>query len=80
MTTSLKTRVLVRGNSTWRLTRFSDELFVAKNAFGRKHTFRSQAEVESFEDYLVREGYGLRETGRFNEAIVRHPAPATADA
>ena len=76
MTNSLKTRVLVRGNSTWRLTRFSDQLFTAANGWGKKHTFRSVAEVESFEDYLVKQGYALRQEGR-GKAIVRKAPEAT---
>lgn len=77
MTNTLKSRVLVRGNSTWRLTRFSDQLFTAQNGWGKKHTFRSQAEVESFEDYLVKQGYSLREAGR-GKAIVRKAPEAVS--
>jgi len=76
MTNTLKARVLVRGNSTWRITRFSDQLFVAKNGFGKQHTFRCDSEVISFEDYLVKQGYALREAGR-GKAIVRK-APEAA--
>ena len=76
MTNSLKTRVLVRGNSTWRITRFSDQLFVAKNGFGKQHTFRCDSEVISFEDYLMKQGYALREAGR-GKAIVRKPLVST---
>ena len=78
MTSSLKTRVLVRGSSTWRITRFSDELFVAKNAYGRQHTFRCEAEVNRFWDYLETQGYALRAPGRFNETLVRQSATADA--
>tara|TARA_Y100000768_G_C23582070_1_gene497627 strand:+ start:192 stop:425 length:234 start_codon:yes stop_codon:yes gene_type:complete len=73
MTMQLKTRVLVKGKATWRLTRFSDELFIAKNGFGKQHVFRCQAEVENFEDFLVRNGFSLRETGRSLETIKRVP-------
>ena len=76
LTNSLKTRVLTNGKSTWRLTRFSDELFIAKNSFGKQHTFRCVAEVENFEDFLISKGFALRETGRYNNAIVRHEAVA----
>jgi hypothetical protein len=55
------------------MTRFSDQLFVAKNGFGKSHTFRSAAEVNSFEDYLINQGYTLREAGR-GAAIVRKSA------
>ena len=76
MNNGLKTRVLTNGKSTWRLTRFSDSLFVAKNSFGKSHTFRCVAEVVNFEDFLVSKGFALRETGRFNNALVRHEAVA----
>lgn len=71
MTASLKTRILVRNNASWRLTRFSDELFIAKNGFGSKKTFRSVDECNSFEDYLVKQGYNLRESGRSLDTIKR---------
>ena len=73
--TSLKARVLSRGTSTWRITRFSDQLFVAKNGFGKQHTFRCDDEVISFENYLIKQGYTLREAGR-GKAIVRKPQQA----
>ena len=76
MTASLKTRVLVRNNASWRLTRFSDELFIAKNGFGTKKTFRSVDEVNSFEDYLVKQGYSLREANRSLDSIKRDVVPA----
>jgi hypothetical protein len=71
MTNNLKTRVLVRGNASWRLTRYSDQLFIGKNSFGKSHTFRCVAEVENFEDFLVAKGYALRESGRSLDSIVR---------
>ena len=78
MTNSLKSRVLVRGASTWRITRFSDQLFVAKNGFGKQHTFRCDNEVISFEDYLVKQGYALREAGRGKAIVRKAPEMATA--
>lgn len=71
MTMQLKTRVLVKGKATWRLTRFSDELFIAKNGFGKQHVFRCQAEVENFEDFLVRNGFNLREARHSLPSIKR---------
>ena len=68
---NLKSRVLTNGKSTWRLTRFSDQMFTAVNGFGKKHTFRSQLEVESFEDFLVRKGFSLLERGRSIGSLVR---------
>ena len=72
MSSNLKTRVLTNGKSTWRLTRFSDELFIGQNGFGKKHVFRSQCEVENFEDFLVRKGYSLIERGRSLSTLVRN--------
>ena len=60
------------------MTRFSDQLFVAKNGFGKSHTFRSAAEVNSFEDYLVNQGYALREAGRGSTIVRKTPELATA--
>ena len=78
MTNTLKARVLIRGNSTWRITRFSDQLFVAKNGFGKQHTFRCDTEVISFEDYLTKQGYALRETGRGKAIVRKAPEAVTA--
>ena len=78
MSNNLKSKVLVRGNSTWRMTRFSDQLFVAKNGFGKSHTFRSADEVNSFEDYLLNQGYALRESGRGASFVRKSPELATA--
>ena len=71
MSTQLKSRVLTNGKSTWRITRFSDELFIAKNGFNKQHTFRCDAEVINFEEFLFSKGFSLREAGRFNNAIKR---------
>ena len=78
MTNLLKSRVLVRGNSTWRITRFSDQYFVAKNGFGKQHTFRCDDEVISFENYLMKQGYALREAGRGAAIVRKAPEAATA--
>ena len=74
--TGLKTRVLVRGNASWRLTRYSDELFTAKNSYGKQHTFRCVAEVNNFEDFLVDKGFAIRESGRSLSTIKRTPVAA----
>jgi len=71
MSTQLKSRVLTNGKSTWRLTRYSDDLFIGKNGFGKSHTFRSVYEVESFEDYLVSKGFALIERKRSLSSLVR---------
>ena len=73
---NLKTRLLVKGTAAWRLTRFSDELFIAKNGFGKSHTFRCSAEVNNFEDFLTSKGFTLREAGRSLDSIKRTPVAA----
>ena len=67
----LKTRVLVRGKATWRLTRFSDSMFTAVNGFGKKHVFRCGQEMTNFEDYLLAKGYEPLERGRATATLVR---------
>jgi len=76
MSNQLKTRVLSNGKSTWRLTRFSDELFIAKGAFNKQHTFRCVAEVDRFEDFLITKGFALRESGQSLDTIKRTPVSA----
>ena len=76
MSNNLKTRLLVKGNASWRLTRFSDELFIAKNSFGKQHTFRCVAEVNSFEDFLADKGFTIIESGRSLDTIKRVEATA----
>lgn len=71
MSNSLKTRVLTNGKSTWRLTRFSDDMFIGKNSFGRSKTFRCVAEVNAFEDFLTDKGFSLLQSGRSLESLVR---------
>ena len=70
----LKTVKLVRGSAAWTLTRFSDDCFVAKNGFGKKHVFRSGAEMTHFEDFLLAKGFSEREAGRSLTSLVRMPA------
>jgi len=76
MSNNLKSRLLVKGNASWRLTRFSDELFIAKNSFGKQHTFRCAAEVDSFEDFLADKGFTIVEKGRSLDTIKRVEATA----
>ena len=63
MSTQLKTRILTNGKSTWKITRFSDELFIAVNGFRKQHTFRCDAEVINFERFLISKGFSLRKAG-----------------
>ena len=63
MTMQLKTRILTNGKSTWKITRFSDELFIAVNGFRKQHTFRCDAEVINFESFLMSKGFALRKAG-----------------
>ena len=69
---ALKSVKLVRNNSVWTLTRFSDSLFIAKNSFGKKHVFRSGAEMTYFEDFLLSQGFAPIERGRSLSSIKRH--------
>ena len=71
MTNQLKVRVLTNGKSTWRLTRYSDDMFIGKNGFGKSKTFRSVAEVNAFEDFLTDKGFSLLQSGRSLETLVR---------
>ena len=75
MSTQLKTRILTNGKTNWKITRYSDSLFLAKNGFGKSHTFRCDAEVINFEDFLVSKGYTLREAGR-GVSFTRQAIPA----
>ena len=76
MTNQLQTHVLVRNNATWKITRYSDTMFVAKNSFGKSHTFRCVAEVNNFENFLVNKGFTDREIGRSLNTIKRTPVTA----
>jgi hypothetical protein len=76
MNNQLQTHVLVRNNATWKITRFSDSMFVAKNSFGKSHTFRCVAEVNNFENFLLSKGFTDRETGRSLNTIKRTPVAA----
>ena len=63
MTMQLKTRIFTNGKSNWKIKRFSDELFIAVNGFRKQHTFRCDAEVISFESFLMSKGFYLRKAG-----------------
>ena len=71
MNNQLQTHVLVRDNATWKITRFSDSMFVAKNSFGKSHTFRCAAEVNNFESFLLSKGFTDRVAGRSLNSIKR---------
>ena len=75
MTSQLKTRILTNGKTNWKITRYSDSLFVAKNGFGKSHTFRCDAEVINFESFLLSKGYTLRKAGR-GVSFTRQATPA----
>ena len=72
----LKTIKLVRGTTAWTLTRFSDDCLVAINSFGKKHVFRSGAEMTHFEDFLLSKGFTPIERGRSLATLVRQPVVA----
>ena len=65
------TRKLTRNTATWVLTRFSDNLFIAKNSFGKKHVFRSGWEMTHFEDFLLEQGFAPIEPKRSLATLVR---------
>ena len=75
---SLKSVKLVRNNATWTLTRFSDTLFIAKNSFGKKHVFRSGAEMTHFENFLLSKGFAPIERGRSLATLKRPGVVQTA--
>lgn len=61
---NLKTRLLTNGNSAWRITRLSDQRFIAVNGFGKRYSFCSQTEADNFWNYLEAKGYSLIKQGR----------------
>ena len=67
----LKTVKLVRGTAAWTLTRFSDDCLVAINSFGKKHVFRSGAEMEHFHQFLESVGFAPIEAGRSLSTLKR---------
>ena len=77
-TSGLKTVKLIRNKSCWTLTRFSDDLFVAKNSWGKKHVFRSGAEMTHFEDFLLDAGFAEIERGR-SLSTLKRVEPAEQD-
>lgn len=62
-TTLPRTQVLVRGSHAWRITRFSDHHFVAKNNKGVKHEYTSESDCDRFWDFLESVGFKLRQSG-----------------
>ena len=60
----LKTKILTKGTNSWTITRFSDDLFIGKNSYGRTKTFRSSFEINNFEDFLMDKGFTHFEKGR----------------
>ena len=68
-----KSLTLVRGKSSWTLTRFADDCFVARNSWGKSHTYRSGAEIQNFEEFLLSKGYAPIQRGRALKALVRNP-------
>ena len=60
----LKTKILTKGTSSWTITRFSDDLYIGRNSYGKTKTFRSSTEINNFEDFLLDKGFTHFEKGR----------------
>ena len=86
MTTSTlpRTQVLVRGSNAWRITKYNDYSFVARNNRGVTHTYDNEYKCNRFWDFLESVGFKLREDAwSLKTLVVREvstppitPAPA----
>ncbi len=86
MTTSTlpRTQVLVRGSHAWRITKYNDYSFVARNNRGVTHTYDSEYKCNRFWDFLESVGFKLRTDAWSLKTLVVHevstppitPAPA----
>lgn len=74
MTTSTlpRTQVLVRGANAWRITKFNDAHFVAKNNRGVTHTYDNEYKCNRFWDFLESVGFKLREDAWSLKTLVCH--------
>ena len=74
---TLKTRVLTNGKSTWRFTRVSDYCLTAKNGFGKEHKWtgkNAMTEATIFENFLASKGFTPLVSGRSLNTLVRKTA------
>ena len=61
--TSPRTQVLVRGSHAWRITKYNDNHFVAKNNKGVTHEYSSVWACDKFWNFLESVGFQLRQEG-----------------
>ena len=62
-TTLPTTQVLVRGSHAWRITRYSESNFVARNNKGKCHEYSTERDCDRFWDFLESVGFKLRQGG-----------------
>ena len=74
MTTSTlpRTQVLVRGSHAWRITKYNDYNFVARNNRGVTHTYDNEYKCNRFWDFLESVGFHLREDAWSLKTLVCH--------
>ena len=74
-----RTQVLVRGSHAWRLTKYANDHFVARNNKGVTHTYNNEYAVNKFWDFLESVGFKLRQEGWTLKTLVCHTAVAEPD-
>ena len=62
-TTLPQTKMLVRGSHAWRITRYSENHFVARNNKGKFHEYSTEGDCNRFWDFLESVGFKLRQDG-----------------
>ena len=74
MTTSTlpRTQVLVRGSHAWRITKYNEGSFVARNNRGVTHSYNSEYQCNRFWDFLESVGFKLREDAWSLKTLVCH--------
>ena len=77
-TTLPRTQVLVRGSHAWRITKFNDNHFVAKNNKGVTHVYDSEFKCDNFWTFLESVGFSLRQSGWTLPTVVKHQPQAEA--
>jgi len=80
MTTSTlpRTQVLVRGSNAWRITKYNDYSFVARNNRGVTHTYDNEYKCNRFWDFLESVGFKLREDAWSLKTLVVHEVTKAA--
>ncbi len=67
-----RTQVLVRGSHAWRITKYNDYNFVARNNRGVTHTYDNEYKCNRFWDFLESVGFKLREDAWSLKTLVVH--------